>query len=181
VAAAVAAGVDWVQVRDRTLDGAAYLALVDALAAAARPAARLIVNRRLDAALAANADGAHLGFDAPAADDARRLLGRDALLGVSCHEPEEVFLAAAAGADYAHLAPIFDPRSKPRERPALGLEALRRAAGAGIPVLAQGGIDAGSAARARDAGAAGVAVTGAILDAEDPAEAAAALRGALGS
>lgn len=234
MAAALAGGADWVQVRERDLEGAALLALVDRLVGLVHPrthepeptterepreapvprrsgpsepghperqhrtapaAHRLLVNRRLDIALAAGADGVHLGFDAVEPGAARRLLGPEtpseglaarslgprALVGVSCHSPEEVERAAAAGADYAHLAPIFDPFSKARERPALGLEALARAARAGIPVLAQGGIDPARARAALAAGAAGVAVTGAILAAPDPRAATTALRRALGA
>jgi len=231
VAAALAAGADWVQVRERDLEGAALLALVDRLVSLIRERAggpdraaeneprdtppapasdpecpepqrrpepeahRLLVNRRLDIALAAGADGVHLGFDAADPEAARRLLGpkvssegpagspsaRGALVGVSCHSPEEVERASAGGADYAHLAPVFDPFSKARERPALGLEALARAARAGIPVLAQGGIDPDRARAALAAGAAGVAVTGAVLAAPDPRAATAALRRALGA
>ncbi len=182
MAAACAAGVDWVQVRDRRLGGAALLESVDALLAAARraaPGVRVLVNRRGDVARAAGADGVHLGFDALDPAAARALLGPGALVGVSCHAADEVARARSAGADYAQLAPIFDPLSKPRERAALGLEALRAAAGAGIPVLAQGGLDAATAPLALAAGAAGIAVTGAILLAPDPGEAAAALRRAL--
>ena len=88
-------------------------------ARAATRAARVVVNRRLDVALAAGADGAHLGFDALDVGEARALLGADALVGVSCHSAGEVRAAAQSGADYAHLAPIFDPISKPTERPAI--------------------------------------------------------------
>jgi len=140
--------------------------------------ARVIVNRRVDVALAIGADGVHLGFDAMEVAAARRLLGPDALVGVSCHSTDEV--RAARGASYAQLAPIFAPLSKLASRPPLGLAALGRAAG-GPPVLAQGGIDAAGAAALASAGAAGVAVTGAILLAPDPAQAAAALRSALDS
>jgi thiamine-phosphate pyrophosphorylase len=189
VEAAVHAGVDWVQVRERELEGAALLELAEAIAEAARAgararggAARVIVNRRVDVALATGADGVHLGFDGMEPERARRLLGRDALVGVSFHAPEEV--RRARGASYAHLAPVFAPFSKPAWRPPLGLSALAEATRGGpdgLPVLAQGGIDAGSAAAAVAAGAAGVAVTGAILQAEDPGAAAAALRRALDS
>jgi thiamine-phosphate pyrophosphorylase len=86
---------------------------------------------------------------------------------------------AASEVDYVQLAPIFAPLSKPADRPALGLGALAAAAAGPLPVLAQGGIDARGAAAARDAGAAGVAVTGAIWLAPDPRAAAAALREAL--
>ena len=182
VAAAVAAGVDWVQVRDRELGGAALLALVDAVGAAARAAAaragrsvRVLVNRRVDVALACGADGVHLGFDAPPPEEARRLLGAGALVGVSCHTPAEV--GAVKDASYAHLAPIFEPLSKAPTRPPLGPAAIRDTTG--LPVLAQGGIEPANTAACIAAGAAGVAVTGAILAAPDPARAAAALRAAL--
>jgi thiamine-phosphate pyrophosphorylase len=181
---AVAAGVDWVQVRDRELEGAALLALSDDVREAARRGAarrggiaRVIVNRRADVALASGVDGVHLGFDGMTAGEARRLLGGDALVGVSAHAPGEI--EADGGASYAQLAPIAAPLSKPASRPALGLAALAEAAGRGLPVLAQGGIDAGNAGAALAAGAAGIAVTGAILLADDPERATRALRQAL--
>jgi thiamine-phosphate diphosphorylase len=186
VEAAVAAGVDLVQVRERALEGKALLEHVDALLAAARrgAAARggsvaVVVNRRVDVALAAGADGVHLGFDAMAPADARALAGRDAWVGVSTHAPEAVLALGPAAVTYAHLAPIFAPLSKAAERPALGLDALRRAAAGPVPLLAQGGISASRAAACLRAGAAGVAVTGAILLAPDPGAAARALREAL--
>lgn len=176
---ALRAGVDWLQVRDRTLEGRALLAAVDRACAAARRAgapARVLVNRRVDAALAAGADGAHLGGDALPLDAARRLLGAEAWIGVSTHDPDEVL--AASGASYAHLAPVFPPLSKAAQRPPLGPDALRRAAGADVPVLAQGGIEPSNARDVLRAGAAGVAVTGAI-DSRDPEPGARALREAL--
>jgi len=182
VESAVRAGVDWVQLRERELEGGDWLDWADAMSAATRradPAAKVIVNRRLDVALTIGADGAHLGFDAPSLEDARALLGPDALIGVSAHSSGELPAALAAGANYAHLAPIFDPRSKPASRPALGLGALREAAEHGLPVVAQGGIDAKRCADVLGAGAAGVAVTGAVLMADDPERAAAELREAL--
>jgi len=183
VSAAVSAGVDRVQLRERELEGRALLELADAVSRSAREAAasagqrlEVVVNRRIDIALACGAEGVHLGFDALPAEQARELMGPDALVGVSCHSSAEV--AAAGGADYAQLAPIFPPLSKPSTRPALGTEALTRA-GTALPVLAQGGIDADNAAACIAAGAAGVAVTGSVLAAADPAAAAARLRLAL--
>jgi thiamine-phosphate pyrophosphorylase len=178
VTAAIAQGVDLVQLRDRELAGGALLALARALQQALRRAGgaiSLVLNRRADVALAAGADGVHLGFDGMEPRDARELLGGAALVGVSCHAPAEV--AAAHGASYAHLAPIFAPLSKPAERPPLGPAAL--GACAGRPVLAQGGITADNAGACLAAGAAGVAVTGAILMAADPSAATASLRRAL--
>ena len=202
--AAAAAGVDWVQVREREMEGRALLEYGDAVCEAARRAARasdravrVLVNRRIDVALAAGADGVHLGFDGVDPGTARHLLGPDALVGVSCHTAAEVH-DAGDDASYAQLAPIFPPLSKAATRPALGPAALREASrhrevaqggvavaqGGGVlaqggVVLAQGGVDAGNAAACVAAGAAGVAVTGAILMADDPAQATRALRRAL--
>jgi thiamine-phosphate pyrophosphorylase len=184
VQAAVAAGVDQVQVRERRLSGARLLAHAREIAAAARSGAResgaevrVVVNRRADIALAIAADGLHLGFDAMEIAAARRLLGPRACIGVSAHSVADV--AAAMDADQAHLAPIFPPLSKHGTRPALGLEAIAAAARTGGPVLAQGGITAENAGDAVRAGAIGVAVTGAILLADDVASATHALRAAL--
>jgi len=177
----VAGGVDWVQLRERDLAGAALAALCDRVAAAARARradVRILVNRRVDVALACGADGVQLGFDAMPVAAARALLGPGAAIGVSAHAPAEVQAAADAGATHAQLAPIFAPLSKATTRAPLGLAALRACAGA-LPVLAQGGIEARNAGDVVRAGAAGVAVTGAILAAGDPAAAAHALRSAL--
>ena len=191
ITAAVAGGVDWVQLRERSLTGRELLAwALEAREAARAGAAQradagpllVLVNRRIDVALAAGADGVHLGFDALDATRARALLafdGRAGRVGVSTHAPDELPAAARAGADYAQLAPIFAPLSKPAERPSLGLGALAAARDAGIPVLAQGGIDADNAGAAIRAGAAGVTVTGAVLLAADPGAAARMLRRAL--
>ena len=183
IAAAVAAGVDWVQLRERELEANALIELGDAVTRAVRQTAthsvRIIVNRRCDVALAIGADGVHLGFDAVDPGTARGLLGADAWIGVSSHSAQDVREAEKRGASYAHLAPIFPPLSKASSRPALGIEGLVSATVGGIPVLAQGGIDASNASEVVAAGAAGVAVTGSILQADDPGAAAAALRNAL--
>lgn len=182
VEAAARAGVDWLQVRERGLESAALLDHVCELAEAGRrgnPQLRVLVNRRVDVALAADLDGVHLGFDAMPAESARRLLGPDALLGVATHAPQELAEAAAGPVSYAHLAPIFPPISKPASRAPLGPEALAGAGAHGILVLAQGGIDPDRAGLCITAGAAGVAVTGEILGSDDPGGAAARLRAAL--
>jgi thiamine-phosphate pyrophosphorylase len=180
VRAACDAGVDWIQVRDRSLEAAALLAAVDRVLAVARASSRsvrVIVNRRADVAAAAGADGVHLGFDALPVARARELLGSAASIGVSLHDPGE--LALARGADYVHLAPIFAPLSKASERAPLGVGALRSARSGGVPVIAQGGIEPANALAAIAAGAAGVAVIGAVSAADDPARAVRALRSAL--
>ena len=182
VRAAVEAGVDWVQLRDRELTGADYLSWARALRAASR-GARIIVNRRIDVALALALSGmdwgVHLGFDALPPAEARALLPADAEIGVSAHTPDEVRAARDDGASYAHLAPIWKPISKPSGGAALGAAGLRTACRFGLPVLAQGGVSAERCPEALAAGAAGIAVTGSVLLAEDPGAAAAALRAAL--
>ena len=170
------AGVDWIQLRDRSLGDAALFGVTAQLVRArdelardgdpSRPC-RVIVNRRLDLVLASGADGAHLGFDALDAAAARALLGARSLLGASLHSVDEVASAADEPLDYVHLAPIWSPISKPATRPALGLEVLARACRVGRPVLAQGGVDADRARQAIAAGAAGVAVTGILQAARD--------------
>ncbi len=120
------------------------------------------------------ADGLHLPRDGdPAA--ARALLGPGVLLGLSAHDAGELAAAATGGADYATLGPLFPTSSKPGA-PALGLAAFGRlAAGTGLPLLALGGIGPRETPAALAAGAAGVAVQGALMRAADPAAAARAL------
>ena len=185
VAAAVGAGVDWVQIRERSLEGAELLAHAEEINRAARQAAaqrgadvKVIVNRRVDIALELGANGVQLGFGAVDPGTARRLLGDEALIGISAHHPDEI-RTAAPEVDYAQLAAIFRPLSKPRAGPFLGVQAVEEAARHDIPVIAQGGITPANATAVAVAGAAGVAVTGAILSAPDPAAATRALRGAL--
>ena len=138
----------------------------------------IFVNRRIDIALALGADGVQLGFDAIDAPTARRLLPADAKIGISTHRPDEV-RRAAREVDYVQLAPIAQPLSKPHEGVCLGVRAVAEAARHGTPVIAQGGITAANATAIAAAGAAGVAVTGAILSAPDPAGATRALCAAL--
>jgi len=185
VRAAVEAGVDWVQIRERELEGAALLAHASELAEAAQRGAdarggsvRVLVNRRIDIALAIGADGVQLGFDAVGPEHARGLLGPTALIGVSTHTLDEIGSVPAA-ANYAQLAPIFPPLSKPATRPAVGLELLARAASISLPLLAQGGITPDNAPAVVATGARGIAVTGTILGAPDPAAMTARIRKAL--
>ena len=151
----------------------------------------IFVNRRIDIALALGANGVQLGFDAVDPQTARRLLGTDApigsnektgeanvKIGISAHHPDEI-CAAPPEVDCAQLAPIFQPLSKPQAGPYLGVRAVAEAARYDIPVIAQGGITPANATAIAAAGAAGIAVTGAILSAPDPARATRALRAAL--
>lgn len=177
VAAALRGGVGAVQLRERDLPARELLALATALRALTRAAgAALLINDRIDIALACDADGVHLPGQSFTVAEARALLGPGRLIGVSTHASAE--LAAAAGADFAVFGPLHDTPSKRAYGPPLGLDALRAArAATARPLFAIGGIDPPRAAAARQAGADGVAVIRAILAADDPAAAAAALRG----
>ena len=150
-----------------------------------RAGALLIVNDRVDVAIAANADGVHLPFDSIGVSMARKLIGPARLVGVSSHSPPDVSGAAREGADFAVFGPIFDPLSKPASGSAWGASGLNAACRAGaIPVFALGGI---TPERARelfesadpDARPAGVASIGAIFAADSPARATAAMLSAL--
>jgi thiamine-phosphate pyrophosphorylase len=114
-----------------------------------------------------------LGTTDLAPADARRLLPRG-WIGRSVHDPAEAAAAVEEGADFLLVGSVYPTASHPG-RPAAGLELVRAAAAFGRPVVAIGGMDAERAARARDAGAYGVAAIGALWDAADPAAAAAAL------
>ena len=105
-------------------------------------------------------------------------IGSTIKIGISAHHPDEI-RAAPPEVDYAQLAPIFQPLSKPHAGPHLGVRAVAEAARYDIPVIAQGGITPANATAIAAAGAAGIAVTGAILSAPDPARATRALRAAL--
>jgi len=170
-----------VQLRARGVPGGSLLALARAVGEVCRAASMpMLVNARLDVALAAGADGAHLPAAGVPPAEARRLLGPGAILGVSCHSAAEVIRARDGGADFATFGPVHDTPSKRGYGPPVGLARLREAAGLGLPLLALGGVDAGNAREAVAAGAHGVAVIRAWLAAADRASAVRALLAAVG-
>lgn len=173
------AGVDGFQVRAKALAGRDLLALTASVLAAVKPAgATVVVNDRLDVALAAAADGVHLGAgDLPVA--AARRLAPTLLVGGTCRSAAAVAEAAAAGADYAGFGPVFASASKDGLPSPLGVRAVAAAAGT-LPLVAIGGVDAATAADLRAAGAHGVAVIGAIWRHPDPVTAAKELVAAVG-
>jgi thiamine-phosphate pyrophosphorylase len=136
------------------------------------------VNDRIDVAIAAGADGAHLSSASFAITDARTLLGPDRLIGISTHSAEEVAMAAAHGADFAVFGPIYNPISKGAYGPAQGLTALVHAikAAKGMPLYALGGINrfraSEIAALPQATRPAGVAAIGAVFGASRPGNAA---------
>jgi thiamine-phosphate pyrophosphorylase len=176
VEAALAGGLPAVQLRDKDLPGGALYALAERLrTATARAGALLLVNERVDVALAVDADGVHLGGGAMPVEVARLLLGPERLIGVSTHAPGEV----PPLADFAFFGPVWATPSKPAAQGEARLAAAARAAT--VPVLAIGGVTAARVPAARAAGAAGVAVVRAILAGPDPARAVRELLAALGA
>jgi thiamine-phosphate pyrophosphorylase len=166
VRAAVAGGARAVVLREKDLPARDRAELAATLDAALRPVDGLL----LVASGPATDDGVHLAAGDPFPDPAPPVVGR------SCHRAAELRDAAAEGCTYATLSPIFPSASKPGYGPALGPESLRDAP---LPVLALGGVTASNAASCLAAGAAGVAVMGAVMRADDPACAVATLLDAL--
>jgi thiamine-phosphate pyrophosphorylase len=156
-AALAAAGVDAVQLREKHLDDLTLCQLARSARTALPAPALLLVNGRADIAFAAGADGVHLPADGVPAAALRRRFGGGLLIGVSTHRFEEVERAHRDGADYVLFGPIYPMPSASGHGPPVGLEALARAAGVGIPVYALGGVTLERFAEVATAGAAGVA------------------------
>jgi thiamine-phosphate pyrophosphorylase len=157
------AGIDMVQIREKDMPARAVLDLAtSALDITRGTSTRIVVNDRLDIALATGADGVHLGGEsmpAAAVRGALRPAVKDSFwIGVSCHSLDEVRAAEAAGASYVLLGPIFDTASKRVYGPPLGLEALREAARiCRIPLLAVGGVTLERVRPCLEGGATGIA------------------------
>lgn len=174
VAAALAGGIRAVQLREKDLPDPELLSLAHELRELTRQhAARLLINGRVDIALAVGADGAHLGVSTMGVAEARRLLGTDRLIGYSAHGVAEAERAASDGADFVTLGPIFHTPSKAAYGPPTGLTILGQAASRlTIPVFALGGVTLCHVAEVMAAGASGIAVISAIISAPDPEHAA---------
>ena len=175
ISAAARAGVDFIQTREKDLSARELEKLVrEAVSTLERLRSsrwqvktRLLVNSRVDVAIACGADGVHLRADdispataraiwAEAGAHASQPTSLTPLIAVSCHTAAEVERAASEGADFAVFAPVFEKRDRPDQTPA-GLAALREACRAKIPVLALGGVTRENAGACLDAGAAGIA------------------------
>jgi thiamine-phosphate pyrophosphorylase len=142
--------------------------------------ARLVVDDRVDVALAAGVPAVHLGRDDLDVQTARAILGADALIGGTANSLAEALRVAATDVDYLGVGPVFGTRSKANPAPPLGLDGLRVIVEAvGKPVIAIGSITADRVRSVLDAGAHGVAVLSAVVCRDDPAEAARAFRGAI--
>lgn len=178
VRAALEGGADAIQIRDKS--STAYN--LSRVTAEIQPLARkfgaaLLVNDRVDVALITGADGAHVGQDDLPARDARRLLPRPRLIGVSVGTIEDAKRAQKDGADYVGVGPVFRTATKPDAGEPLGLERLAQIAAAiSIPAVAIGGINADNVVRVFEAGALGAAVISHVVSAEDITAAARSLK-----
>ncbi|AYQ29357.1 MULTISPECIES: thiamine phosphate synthase [unclassified Polaromonas] len=178
VAAAVQGGVTCVQLREKQLGTREFLAQALILKALLAPQGiPLVINDRIDIALACGADGVHLGQNDLPADEARKLLPPGVFIGWSVESMDDVQQSAALPVDYLGVSPIFSTPTKTDTKDPWGLEGLAvvRAA-TPLPLVAIGGVHAGNARDVLRAGANGLAVVSAICAAGDPQAAAAALR-----
>lgn len=181
VRAALRGGVTAVQLREKECATRDFVELARALKAILRPAGvPLVVNDRVDVALVAGADGVHIGQSDMAYGDARRLLGPDAIVGLSVETLEQAERAASLDVDYLGVGPVFPTATKADAAPAWGIEGLAALRRASRHVLvAIGGINRENVAAVIQAGADGIAVVSAICSAPDPEQAARDLRVAI--
>jgi thiamine-phosphate pyrophosphorylase len=182
ISRAAAAGTDWFQIREKDLDTRSLLELVRFAVSQTRASSeRVLVNDRLDIALAADAAGVHLGeksLPLEAVAEWRRTTGRlDFQIGVSCHSLESARAAERGGADYIFFGPIYATPSKAAFGAPQGIERLREVcASLEIPVLAIGGVNLENARACISAGAAGIAAIRLFQDAADSAKLVAQLK-----
>ena len=176
-------GATFVQLRDKRSDTRALIEAARAIKAALKPfAIPFVVNDRVDVALAVQADGVHIGPDDMKAEDARALLGADAIIGLSIKTVEQAATAPVALIDYAGIGGVYATRSKEQASAPIGPEGFVRVAevlrnrAPDLPLCGIAGIDAGNAAAVIAAGADGVAVISALSLSPDPAAAARGLR-----
>jgi thiamine-phosphate pyrophosphorylase len=151
------AGVDALQLREKDLEDREIYELALRARQALPTTTALLINGRADIAIAAGAQGVHLPADGIPAAAIRRRFGTDLVIGRSTHAPHEVTSLARAEVDYVLFGPVYATPSKQAYGPPLGLEALRRAAASGPPVLAVGGVTIEHLSEVAEAGAAGAA------------------------
>jgi thiamine-phosphate pyrophosphorylase len=180
---AAAGGATLIQLRDKKSDTRRIVDVARGIKAALTPfAIPFVVNDRVDVALAAQADGVHIGPDDMAPEDVRALLGLDAIIGVSIKSVEAAEAAPVGLINYAGVGGVYTTLSKEQRSPPIGPEGLSRIAqalrrrAADLPIVGIAGIDATNAAEVIAAGADGVAVISALSQASDPTAAAHALR-----
>lgn len=181
--AAIEGGVTLLQYRDKHADTRTFVENTRAILAAIHGrGVPLLINDRVDVALAAGADGVHVGQDDMSPSDARKLLGPQAIIGLTLNNAEEAIAAAQEPIDYGCIGAVFATSSKDNPKPPMGLEGLARIiatareASPNLPLGAIAGIDESNAAAVIGAGAEGIAVISAILMADDITAAAHHLR-----
>jgi thiamine-phosphate pyrophosphorylase len=171
VEGAVKAGANVVQLREKDLPAGELFALAGRLRTVTRGRALLLVNDRIDVAMACGADGVHLPEDGLPVGMARWLLGKHALIGCSVHSVEAAVQAERNGADFVQVGTIFATDSKPEAQP-VGAKLVDEVAKVvSIPVLAVGGVKAKNVAEVIAAGASGASVISAICGAREPEKA----------
>ncbi|HEY0386006.1 MAG TPA: thiamine phosphate synthase [Pyrinomonadaceae bacterium] len=173
-------GARLIQLREKHLSPRDFAsAATEALRVARAHGARLIINDRVDIALALHADGVHLGQDDLPPQAARELLGEHALIGFSTHTVEQALTAASQPVDYIAIGPIFNTSSKEKPDPVVGLEGVRRASSVvgRMPLVAIGGITLETAPLVLSCGADSIAVISLLL--KEPAKIAETVRSVL--
>jgi thiamine-phosphate pyrophosphorylase len=170
VQAAVQGGVSCVQLREKSLPTRGFIELARSIKTILTSrGVSLIINDRVDVALAAGADGVHLGQDDMSYPDARRILGPGAMIGISVESLDQALRAESWDVDYLGVSPIFLTPTKPEAKTAWGLDGLRRLrTRSRHALIAIGGINQENAAQVLEAGADGLAVVSAICSASDP-------------
>jgi thiamine-phosphate pyrophosphorylase len=189
IATLASAGINWVQIREKDLSAKEIAAIARQALQSARAGSnanrtpvRILVNDRLDVALAAGTGGVHLGENSLPAQEVKRFSAarrqdNDFLIGVSCHSLESAKSAASDGADYLFFGPVFATPAKTAFGTPQGLERLAQVCHAvSLPVLAIGGITLENAGECLTAGAAGISAIRLFQDSADPAATIRALR-----
>lgn len=163
------AGVDLIQIREKDLKASALVNLTrQILDAVKNTRTQVLVNDRLDVALAASAHGVHLTSQSLSISDARKIAGGSLVISVSTHSAKEAVEASLEGADYVLLSPIYDTPSKREYGAPIGLAEISKAvSNAACPVLALGGIDLQNYHEVLNSGAAGIAAIRLFTDAPD--------------
>ncbi|MDR0981602.1 MAG: thiamine phosphate synthase [Methanocalculaceae archaeon] len=165
---AVAGGADVIQLRDKDKSSRELYEIACEMREICRGRALFFVNDRLDIALAAGADGVHLGQDDLPVDAARRLAPQNFLIGISVGNADEAAVAKSAGADYVAVSPVFSTPSKTNAGIGHGISAIQEIrAAVNCPVIGIGGINADNAAELIEAGLDGIAVISAVVSAPD--------------
>ena len=162
----VSGGASFIQLRDKMASaGEFYSSALDVLAFTRDRAVKVIINDRVDVALASGADGVHLGQDDLPPRQARKILGPDAIIGVSTHSLDQFRSALDLPVDYIAIGPVFDTSTKGDTEPVVGLELIPsvRSIAPDFPVVAIGGINRRNAASVLTAGADSNAIIGDVL------------------